>query len=442
MVRWRAKNGLSSEKIEEKPLRSKEKHPCFSSPLWIYLLTSMRTAAEALQTILESIVPVTSEQCELSSLYDRVLAADVAAPHDVPLFDNASMDGYAIRSHDVASAQGSANVPLTLQGKVQAGVEYQKDLSPFHAIRIMTGAPVPGGADAVIEQELVTARNGSVSVAAPVDSGRNIRKRGEDVKAWTVVVRKGTRLKSAHVGVLASLGIVKADVYRKPRIGFLTTGDELIGAQETPLPGQIRNSNAYTLRGMIGEAGCEPTDLGSVPDDKEELKKRINEGLAFDALITSGGVSVGEHDLVLGILKSLAVEILFWKVNIKPGMPMAFGVSKTGVPVFALPGNPVSTMVTFLRFVRPGLEKRGGVAGPGNEIRLKATLADPLRKKDSKRHFIRGVLGNERGGLVVHTTGSQSSGVLTSLTKANCLIILPEESEGVNAGEEVEIELI
>lgn len=402
----------------------------------------MRTAAEALQIILESIVPVTSDQCDLSSLYGRVLAADVVAPHDVPLFDNASMDGYAVRSNDLALAQGSANVHLTLQGKVRAGDEYEKALSPLHAIRIMTGAPVPACADAVIEQELVIARNGSAVVAAPVDSGRNIRKRGEDIKAGTVVVTKGTRLKSAHVGVFASLGILEADVYRKPRTAFLTTGDELIDARETPLRGQIRNSNAYTLRGMIDETGCEPIDLGSVPDDKGELKKRIVDGLAYDALVTSGGVSVGEHDLVIDILESLAVEIVFWKVNIKPGMPMAFGVSETGVPVFALPGNPVSTMVTFLRFVRPALEKRGGVAEPGNEIRLKATLADPLRKKDSKRHFIRGVLGNERGELVVHTTGSQSSGVLTSLTRANCFIILPEESGGANAGEEVEIELI
>lgn len=404
----------------------------------------MTSANEARTIIVDQAPKMPAEVIPLLQAHRRILAKDVAATQDIPLFDNSSMDGFALQAVDTITAQQSAPILLNVVGEILAGGMFPGVLPSRSAARIMTGAPIPWGADAVLEQEAVTTKNGSVNVAMAVNAGRNIRKRGEDIAAGSTVFAKGTLLQSAHLGVLASIGVVTVPVFRRPSVAFLTTGNELVNIEETPVGGQIRNSNAYSLWGLIQESGAIPYSLGTARDSEAELLEKLSEGLKYDLLLTSGGVSVGTHDLVLSALKQLGVEVRFWKVNIKPGMPLVFGVYRHHehtVPVFGLPGNPVSTMVTFQQFVRPALLAMMGSSNDST-IRLKARMKDEFRKKDGKRHFIRGIVRNENGVLVVETTGTQSSGALTSMTKANCFVVIPEQRMEVHAGEEVEIELL
>ncbi len=402
---------------------------------------------EARELISSRLPVLASEPVSLARALNRVLASDVVADHDIPSFDNSSMDGYALHASDTAGlSPGSGGVHLEVAGEAGAGTVLSATLARGTVIRIMTGAPLPPGADAVLEQEQVVVRNGSIEIAVIVPEGKNIRRKGEDLCAGETVMTRGSILRAGHLGVLASLGKTEIVVYRRPKVGILTTGNELIDVEEPLAPGKIRNSNAYSLLGSVLESGGEPIRLGKVRDEERDLEGAIRKGLENDALVTSGGVSVGKYDLVLETLKNIGVEIVFWKVNIKPGMPLAFGVyrmSGTGkpVPVFALPGNPVSTMVTFLQFVRPALFHMGGREGEG-ALRLNATLEHDIRKHDRKRHFTRGVVRNEQGRLIVRTTGTQSSGVLSSMVRANCLITLREEQMEIRAGEEVEIEFL
>lgn len=406
----------------------------------------MLSFREARELISLQVPVLASEQKKLPEVLNRVLAADVPADDDIPPFDNSSMDGYALRASESVPPSGTGRVRLNVVGEAMAGGVIQRSLDPGTAIRIMTGAPVPPGADAVIEQEKVIAGDGIVELEAAVAAGRNIRRKGEDLRKGETVLRKGTLLRSPHLGILASVGVNNVPVYRRPRVAILTTGNELIDVGETLSPGKIRNSNAYTLSGLVQENGGEPVVLGMVKDEEQQLERAIRAGLQYDLLLTSGGVSVGKYDLVLETLKKIGVEILFWKVNIKPGMPVAFGVYRNRgemgtVPVFALPGNPVSSMVTFLQFARPALFRMTGREEDGG-LRLRATIGHDIRKSDGKRHFSRGIARTEEGHLVVRTTGSQSSGVLSSMVKANCLIILREDQIEVKAGDEVEIEFL
>lgn len=407
----------------------------------------MTSFHQAIKTILESIKPVDAESCPLRLMHERVLAQDVAAPIDVPPFDNSSMDGYALRSEDTTGARGDRPISLTVSAEIAAGESAVALVLQGSAFRILTGAPIPPGADAVIEQERVEFSDGHVWLKEPVPFGRNIRSRGEDVTKGTSVLLQGDLLDAARIGIIASVGIGSLNVHRIPRIAILSTGNELVGVEQPLRGGQIHDSNSFTLEGLVREAGCEPTLVGPASDSMEDLKKRILTGLSADALLTAGGVSVGSKDLVLRALRETGVEILFWKVNIKPGMPFAFGLYRPPgalrpVPVFALPGNPVSAMVTFLQLVRPALRllmgTREGLVGTN----LKAKLGHDYSKNDGKLHFARGIVRNENGTLVVRTTGSQSSGVLTSLSIANCLVVIPESEYLMKAGSEVEVRLI
>ena len=401
----------------------------------------MTNANDARRIVLQSVSMVPSEQLPLQTVLGRFLAEDIVAPHPVPRFDNSGMDGYAVRTEDLAE---NTKTVLRLQGEITAGKVFEGSLLPGHTIRITTGSPVPDEADAVVEQEQVTQRNGSIEFAGSPQKGRNIRRCGEDIQKGAVALTKGSRLDPAALGVLASLGIQTVTVHRKLRVAVLTTGDEVVDFRKEPAPGQIRNSNAVSLEGLLKEDGCDVEMLEIAGDTPEDLRRKIAEGLEFDALVTSGGVSVGSHDHVLEVLESLKVDVKFWKVNIKPGMPMAFGIRTSGrvVPVFSLPGNPVSTMVTYIEFVRPGLRKMTGMKEPEVVQTLPAGLGENLRKADAKRHFVRGIFGTEKGRIVVRATGSQSSGVLSSLARANCLIIIPENVQNPAAGDQVEIELL
>ena len=401
---------------------------------------------QALKTITSTIEPVETESCPLRSLHGRVLAHDVAAPIDVPPFDNSGMDGYAIRSADTAGARPDRSVSLEVAAEIAAGESTSESLQKGSAFRILTGAPVPPGADAVVEQERVELANGAILIREPILAGRHIRAKGEDITSGTRVLQRGSILDAARVGVVASLGISELGVFKIPRISILSTGNELVDAGMALKNGQIHDSNSFTLQGLVRETGCDAVMIGPASDFLEDLKKRIETGLTSDALITAGGVSVGTKDLVIQALRDLHVEILFWKVNIKPGMPFAFGFyrpssTSRGVPVFALPGNPVSAMVTFLQLVRPALRSLMGVVGGVGATRLMAKLEHDYGKKDGKVHFARGIVRNENGRLVVRTTGTQSSGVLTSLSSGNCLIVIPESEELLKAGSEVEVQL-
>ena len=407
----------------------------------------MLSASEARKTILESLPDLPTESVDLRGALHRALAVDVIAETDIPPFNNSAMDGFAIRSQETSGASVSQPTHLRLAGVVRAGDAGSVPLQPSTAVRIMTGAIVPPGADAVVEQELAALENGLVEITTPVQRGRHIRRSGEDIPKGATVLRKGTLLRAASLGVLASLGIARVEVFRKPKVAVLTGGDEVVDVEEPLQPGKIRNSNAYTLYGLLREDSCDPLDLGIARDEEMQLRTRISRGLACDVLITSGGVSVGEHDFVLKILRELGVQIKFWKVNIKPGMPLAFGIYKLPASdartlVFALPGNPVSTMVTYLQFVRPALRTMTGGLQASQPLRLVAKLEQDVIKRDGKRHFARGFLRNEKGQLFVRLTGSQSSGVLTSLVEANCLVIIPEELAEIKGGSDVEIELL
>jgi molybdopterin molybdotransferase len=407
----------------------------------------MVSAFEARRIVLDNLPTLSTETVGLRASLHRTLAVDIIADADIPPFDNSSMDGFALRAAETIGASKGQPVRLRLGGEVKAGDVASQPLRPGESVRIMTGGMIPPGADAVLEQESAVLEGGWVHIEVPSSSGRNLRRKGEDIAKGAAVLRGGTLLEAASLGVLASLGIARVEVFRKPKAAVLTSGDELIDVHEPLRPGKIRNSNSYSLYALLEDDGCEPRDLGGARDDEEELRSRIREGLTCDLLITSGGVSVGEHDLVLKVLKELGVEIKFWKVNIKPGMPMAVGLfrapsSDARTLVFALPGNPVSTRVTYMQFVRPALRSMMRREESTQAYHLLATLEHDVVKRDGKRHFSRGILRNEKGRLFVRMTGSQSSGVLSSLVAANCLVIIPEETVEIKAGSDVEVELL
>ncbi len=398
----------------------------------------MISAQEANTIIVNSIRPLSRVTISIEHALHSVLAQDIIASGHVPPFDNSAMDGYAVRSDDVK------NVPCVLKivGEIPAGVEQQRELRTGETMNIMTGGKIPGGCNAVIQQEWTECLNDSkITILKIVDKGHNIRKAGADIQKGSVVLPSGTRLRPQQIGVLASLGKQFIEVYRKPSVAIIATGNEIVEIDKPLANSQIRNSNAYTLEGLVREAGGEPKILGIARDDRDELEKKLATGLTSDILITTGGVSVGKYDLVVEVLKELGVEIKFWKVNIKPGMPLMFGCCRDTL-VFGLPGNPVSAMVTFMQFVTPAVRTLMGDSNADVLPKIYAALQHEIQKTDGKRHFMRGVITNRQGMLSVRTTGSQVSNILTSLTNANCLIIIPEEVTHLRAGDRVEVEML
>lgn len=398
----------------------------------------MLSAKEAQDIVLSSVPTLEREHVDIINAHGRVLAEEIIAAENIPPFDNSAMDGFAVRAHDVSNAP----ILLKIIGEVSAGQLFSHELRPGEAIRVMTGGQVPPGADAVVQVEWTgTAGENQVRVQRAVTVGLNIRRAGEDIQKGQVVLQSGRELRAAELGVLASLGRKSVNVYQVPRVAFIATGNELLEVDQPLEPGKIRNSNSYTVSALIKEIGAHPVDLGIARDSRHELRNKILQGLGSDALVTTGGVSVGNYDLVQTVMKEIGIEIKLWKVNIKPGMPFLFGMYES-TPVFGLPGNPVSTMVTFLKFVKPALRKMMGVSPPEAGFRLRAELAHDLKKTDGKRHFIRGILESQDGKFTVRTTGSQSSGVLSSLVKANCLIVVPEHVGTLKKGDSAEVELL
>lgn len=404
---------------------------------WIYsVMLTMLTASEAIALIRDTVRPLPATTASLDKALGRVVAADVVAEMDVPGFDNASMDGYALVADDRGHTPGRA---YKIVGESSAGRPFPGEVRAGEAVRIMTGAPLPLGAGCVVEVERVRESGNAISFDDYPPTGRHIRRAGEDIRRGTLVLQPGTRLHPAHLGVLASIGRTTVSVTRAPRVAVVNTGSELVAPGQKLAPGQIHNSSATVVPAMLREAMAEVASVETVTDDPESLRDAIERGRSSDLLITTGGVSAGKHDLVLDILRRLGVEVLFWKVRIKPGMPLAFGRWPDGRPVICLPGNPVSTGVTFQQFVRPVLDALEG-ATTASAVRGTAHLEHEIRKSDGKRHFIRGIAFRSNGVWNVRTTGPQSSGMLSSLATANCLIIVPEEAERLAAGDDVEVE--
>ncbi len=396
------------------------------------------SAAEARQRMLDSVTAVTGREfVPVRGALGRILAADIVAPHDVPAHDNSAMDGYAIRA-DSLEAEGQSR--FSVVGTALAGNAFSGLVGKGQAVRIMTGAIIPAGADTVVVQEVVR-RDGDLIVIPPGQrKGQHLRRAGEDLARGQVALAAGKRIGPAELGVMASLGVAEVQVRRRLRVAFFSTGDELASIGQNLAPGEVYDSNRYTLHGLLTRLGVEVIDLGVVRDDPAALEATLAEAAASaDAILTTGGVSVGEADFIKTVLDRLG-EVNFWKIEIKPGRPMAFG--KIGEAwLFGLPGNPVAVMVSYCQFALDALEKMAGLDPVPERPLLKVRCATDLRKQPGRREFLRGQVRIENGSWQVTPFSHQGSGVLRSMSEANCLIVLPESCSGVSAGDDVEVQL-
>jgi molybdopterin molybdotransferase len=399
----------------------------------------MISVEEAIHRILEQIPRLGKERLHVLQSIGRVLGEDIIAPRNIPSCDNSAMDGYALRWQDIEEASPQKAVELKVLADLPAGRIFEGEVGPGEAIRIMTGAPLPRGADTVVQVEDTEKSGDSVTILACPGKGKNIRLAGEDVQAGERVLEEGTVLRPPHIGLLASLQRSIVSVYQVPRVAILSTGDELLEIDEPWQEGKIINSNSYSLASQVAECGGLPIQLGIAKDRPEDLSIKIQQGLSADLLVTSGGVSVGDYDLVKGMLNELG-KINFWKVAMRPGQPLVFGIV-FGKPLFGLPGNPVSSMVSFEQFVRPSILK---MAGHQNLFRpvLQAVLREDIEKKAGLIHFIRCRLIHEEGKIYAWATGEQGSGILSSMVKAQGLIVLPPDKTLVRAGEKVRVILL
>ena len=385
--------------------------------------------------------PVTGvARVALRSALGRVLAADIISPLNVPAHRNSAMDGWAIRFADLQAG----TTTLTEAGASFAGVPFGKLIGLNECARIFTGGVVPEGADTIIMQERAQAGGSdgkSITFSDGVSLGQNVRHAGEDLKAGAVALAKGRTVRSAELGLIASLGIGEVSVYRPLRVAFFSTGDELVQIGNPLGEGQIYDSNRYTLHGMLMRLGIDAIDMGVVRDDPAILEAAfIDASKIADVVITSGGVSVGEADYVKGLLQKLG-EVVFWKIAMKPGRPLAYG--KIGdAHFFGLPGNPVSVMVTFYQFVRDALLILQGVSPLPVQPLLKAVCTSPIKKAPGRTEFQRGVLYLEDGVFKVRVTGEQGSGILKSMSDANCFIMLHDNVGNVAAGTTVDVQIL
>lgn len=390
----------------------------------------------ALEKMLSRISPLTeSETLPLLQSFGRVLARDITSPMDVPGFDNSAMDGYAVRLADLAE-----NKTLPVAGKAFAGQPFCGEWPAGSVIRIMTGAPVPQGCEAVVMQEEAEASDAGVRISAAVRAGQNIRRRGEDIAQNAAVLKAGQKLSVAEVPLLASLGIATADVVRKIRVAVFSTGDELRLPGEALGEGQIYDTNRLAVHLMLEQLGCEVINLGIIRDDPAQLREAfLAADRQADVVISSGGVSVGEADYTKTLLEELG-EIGFWKLAIKPGKPFAFGRLPHSW-FCGLPGNPVSAALTFYQLVQPLLLKLAG-AGPAAPLRLKVRAAGRFKKSPGRLDFQRGVLRTGADGQPeVVTTGHQGSHIFSSFSQGNCFVVLERERGNVEPGEWVDVEL-
>jgi molybdopterin molybdotransferase len=415
---------------------------------------SMISVEDARERILAFFHCLPNEQKPLSQALGQTLAEDVRAEFDIPPLTNTAMDGYAVRAADTAGATQDAPVRLQVTGEVAAGYIYDGEVRPGGAVRIMTGAPIPQGADAVVPFEETdeeglqaprasSSRNGSVRIFRQAATGANFRSAGEDITAGEVVLRRGTVLGPAQLGVVASLGREQVQVVRRPRVAILSTGDELLQPGGERTPGKIYDSNLTSLSAMVAEFGGIPVPLGIALDTVEDLTAKIRLAIDADMVITSAGVSRGDFDVVKLVLANEG-DVDFWTVNMRPGKPLAFGALRSGerrVPHLGLPGNPVSSMVAFEIFGRPAIYTMLGRTD-WERMRIKAITSDRISMADSRRFYARCIVQQQNGGYRAELTGSQGSGILSGLARANGLVVVPEGHADIPSGGEVEVMLL
>jgi molybdopterin molybdotransferase len=402
-------------------------------------VNSPLSASDAAGRILADVKLQPALRVPLDDALRSVLAENIVSPLDIPAWTNSAMDGYAARGEDVRGASEDRPVRLRVIEQIPAGHFPEKEIRAGECARIFTGAPLPSGADSVIRQEDTDLGAELVSVFKDRDIGVNIRRVGEDIRKGTRVLGAGTELRPAQLGVLASLAVAHPLVYRRPRVAILGSGDEIVDIDqpEEILSGRkIASSNTHTLVALVREAGGEPVNLGIAGDTPESLRAHIERALDCDLLVTTAGISVGEHDYVRSVLEELGGELRFWKLRMRPGAPVGFGVLR-GMPWIGLPGNPVSTMVTFELFVRPATRRMMGQQLPFRRT-VPVRAAEPISVKPRLQHFLRGVVTQGNAGPEARLTGPQGSGILTSMTLANALLILPEGQFETPAGSTIQ----
>lgn len=409
----------------------------------------MLSVSEARQRLLGVLKPVEVTKVDLQNAAGRVLAGGMVADMDSPPFSNSAMDGFAVKSADLALASESAPIELEVVADIPAGYPTDIELQFGQAMRIMTGAPLPKGADAVIPvEEVGLDRSGvdaplpnSVKVFSPIETGVNLRLQGEDYAAGAMVLHGGKRLRAQDIGMLAKLGIAQVEVYRRPKVALLATGDELLPIDAPLQPGKIRDTNTYSLAALIESCGARVVPLGIAQDHYDAVKSHLDRAVEFgvDLIVSSAGVSVGAFDYVRTVVEEHG-ELNFWRVNMRPGKPVAFGYYRN-IPFVGLPGNPVSSFVGFEVFLRPALNHLSGMIN-WQRLTLRAKLAQALQS-DGRESYLRAVLSmDENGQLLAHLTGHQGSGNLFSLVQANGLIIVPPGVKSLPFGSEVDAWLL
>lgn len=397
----------------------------------------MLTVAEAVERVLGGALPLAAERTPLLDALGRVLASPVIAPLTLPPWDNSAMDGYAVRAADIEGASLTQPAVLRVMETVAAGQFPSVTVGPGQTVRIMTGAPIPSGADSVVRVEDTDGGLERVTIRDGRDSRRNIRPRGEDLKSGDTVLPAGTPVGAAQIGVLSSVGAASVDVYRRPRVAYLGSGDELVDLDrfDEALAGRkIVSSNNYTIHALIRAAGGVPVNLGIAADRHDALREKFEQAAGCDAIVTTAGISVGEFDYVREVLTGLGAEMMFWKVRMRPGAPVGFG--RIGnVPWLGLPGNPVSAMVTFELFARPLLRRMQGYSRLHRRP-VPVVLEEPVTINAPLTHFLRVVVSvRDDGTLTARLTGPQGSGILTSMSHANALLVVPEDRPHSRAGD-------
>lgn len=392
-------------------------------------------ARDAARTILTHLERQPAVRMPLDDALGAVLAEDIVSPLDIPVHTNSAMDGYAARAEDVRGASESAPVRLRVVSRIAAGQVPDRGIGPGECARIFTGAPLPEGADSVIRQEDTDLGVDVVSIVKDRDAGVNWRRAGEDIRRGETVLRTGEELGPARLGVLASLAVAHPLVYRRPRVGILGSGDEIVDldqAEDILAGRRIASSNTHTLLALVRLAGGIPVNLGIARDSPESLREHLAPAADCDLLVTTAGISVGEHDFLRQVMEELGTEIKFWKLRMRPGAPVGFGMMGR-LPWIGLPGNPVSTMVTFELFVRPAIRALAGHARPYRRS-VPVRVAEPVHLKPRLQHFLRAVVTETPDGLEARLTGPQGSGILTSMVRANALLIIPEGQFDTPAG--------
>jgi len=397
----------------------------------------MLSVESARQRILARVSTLGAVMIPILDALGRVLACDQKAEADVPPHDNSAMDGYAVRAGDLTGSAG-AHPRLRVIGELPAGQVWAGEVSSGEALRIMTGAPIPRDADTVVRFEEAEPQGEWVVIREVPRRGSNVRRAGEDIREGDVVLRRGQILRPQEIGMLASMGHSRALVYRRPRVAVLATGDEIIPIDAPPSPGKVRNINSYSIAAQIAEAGGVSLVLEIAPDQEDSLSNRLRRALELgsDMIVTSGGVSVGDFDLVKHVLNTEG-RVDFWWVNMKPGKPMAFG-SIAGVPLLALPGNPVAAMISFWLFGRPAVRKMLGHTF-WELAEVQARLREAVSRKDGRRHYLRVRLYETDEGLEAALTGDQGSGILMSMVSADGLAVIPEDRDHLEAGSMVKV---